>query len=41
MDSNELRQMSIDNAKLAMNNNNRRFMQGLITPSDFGCKNRR
>jgi hypothetical protein len=42
MDSYELRQMSIDNANLAlnqmngMNQSNRRFMQGLITPSDFG-----
>ena len=34
MDSDLLRQMSITNAKLAMNINNRRFMQGLIPPSD-------
>ena len=41
MDSDELRQMSLNNASLAMGmamigDSNRRFMQGLITPSDFG-----
>lgn len=39
MDSDELRKMSIENANLAMNQanqSNRRFMQGLITLSDFG-----
>lgn len=30
MDSDELRKMSINNAKLAMNQMNRKFMQGLI-----------
>ena len=37
MDSDELRQMSLNNASLAMNQmngGNRRFMQGLIPPSD-------
>lgn len=41
MDSDELRKMSLNNASLAMGmamigDSNRRFMQGLITPSDFG-----
>ena len=39
MDSDELRKMSLNNASLTMNQANqwnRRFMQGLITASDFG-----
>ena len=41
MDSDELRKMSLNNASLAMGmamigDSNRRFMEGLITPSDFG-----
>lgn len=45
MDSDELRKMSIENASLALNQmngmnqanqSNRRFMQGLIPPSDSG-----